>query len=193
MVVLWSPQVSNGVQYTHPIAVQPYAEVTVPQPIDATQQFQLQAQAHQLQTTEVLIQNGDTGPKRLHVTNIPFRFRDHDLAQMFGVIFSFGNSSSIFYFYFCQVWFWIVIIRAKKKGNSESFQVENHFEMQHLHTLHTFYLVVVLVGGAILNEIFFISGYSFIMLLTVLAWFFFLFPAIWKFSRLWDNLQWTRV
>lgn len=80
--------VSNGVQYTHPIAVQPYAEVTVPQPIDATQQFQLQAQAHQLQTTEVLIQNGDTGPKRLHVTNIPFRFRDHDLAQMFG---QFGN------------------------------------------------------------------------------------------------------
>lgn len=164
MAVLWSPQVSNGVQYTHPIAVQPYAEVTVPQPIDATQQFQLQAQAHQLQTTEVLIQNGDTGPKRLHVTNIPFRFRDHDLAQMFGVIVS---------FYFCQVWFWIVIIRAKKKSNSESFQVENHFEMQHLHTSHTFYLVVVLVGGAILNEFFFISGYSFIVLLTVLAWFFF--------------------
>lgn len=87
MFWLYYLQVSNGVQYTHPIAVQPYAEVAVPQPIDATQQLQLQAQAHQLQTTEVLIQNGDTGPKRLHVTNIPFRFRDHDLAQMFGVIF----------------------------------------------------------------------------------------------------------
>ena len=35
----------------------------------------------------MLVQNGDTGPKRLHVTNIPFRFRDHDLVQMFGVSF----------------------------------------------------------------------------------------------------------
>lgn len=75
--------VSNGVQYTQPIAVQQYAEVAVAPSIDTTQ-----AQAHQLQPTDVLIQNNDTGPKRLHVTNIPFRFRDHDLVQMFG---QFGN------------------------------------------------------------------------------------------------------
>lgn len=79
-------KVSNGVQYTQPLAVQPYAEVAVPPSIDTTQQLQqLQAQTLQLQPSEVLIQNGDTGPKRLHVTNIPFRFRDHDLVQMFGV------------------------------------------------------------------------------------------------------------
>ena len=76
-------QVSNGVQYTQALPVQPYTEVAVPPSIDTTQQLQIQT--HQLQPTEVLIQNGDTGPKRLHVTNIPFRFRDHDLVQMFGV------------------------------------------------------------------------------------------------------------
>ncbi|XP_078347270.1 RNA binding protein fox-1 homolog 3-like isoform X1 [Oculina patagonica] len=77
--------VSNGVQYTQPLPVQPYTEVAVPQSIDTTQQLQqLQTQTHLLQPSEVLIQNGDTGPKRLHVTNIPFRFRDHDLVQMFG-------------------------------------------------------------------------------------------------------------
>ena len=60
--------------------------MAVPPSIDGTQQLQqLQTQTHQLQPSEVLIQNGDTGPKRLHVTNIPFRFRDHDLVQMFGV------------------------------------------------------------------------------------------------------------
>ena len=79
-------KVSNGVQYTQPLAIQPYTEVAVPPSIDPTQQLQqLQTQPHQLQPSEVLIQNGDTGPKRLHVTNIPFRFRDHDLVQMFGV------------------------------------------------------------------------------------------------------------
>ncbi|KAJ7325669.1 hypothetical protein OS493_029093 [Desmophyllum pertusum] len=76
------PPVSNGVQYTQPLPVQPYTEVAVPPSIDTTQQLQLQT--HQLQPSDVLIQNGDTGPKRLHVTNIPFRFRDHDLVQMFG-------------------------------------------------------------------------------------------------------------
>ena len=29
--------------------------------------------------------NPDTTPKRLHVSNIPFRFRDPDLRNMFGV------------------------------------------------------------------------------------------------------------
>ncbi|KAH9505865.1 RNA binding protein fox-1 1 [Dermatophagoides farinae] len=28
-------------------------------------------------------------PKRLHVSNIPFRFRDPDLRQLFGILFSF--------------------------------------------------------------------------------------------------------
>ena len=28
---------------------------------------------------------GEVGPKRLHVSNIPFRFRDNDLRTMFGV------------------------------------------------------------------------------------------------------------
>ena len=32
----------------------------------------------------------DNTPKRLHVSNIPFRFRDPDLRNMFGVSFSFG-------------------------------------------------------------------------------------------------------
>lgn len=57
-------------------------------PMDPTQPLQLQTQTHQLQSSELLTQNGDTGPKRLHVTNIPFRFRDHDLVQMFGVCIS---------------------------------------------------------------------------------------------------------
>ena len=57
-------------------------------PMDPTQPLQLQTQTHQLQPSELLTQNGDTGPKRLHVTNIPFRFRDHDLVQMFGVCIS---------------------------------------------------------------------------------------------------------
>ena len=69
----------------------PTLKVAVPPSIDTTQQLsQLQAQTHQLQPSEVLIQNGDTGPKRLHVTNIPFRFRDHDLVQMFGVCIYFS-------------------------------------------------------------------------------------------------------
>lgn len=88
--------VSNGVQYTHPIAVQPYAEVAIPQSIDATQQLQLQAQVHQPQPLEGLIQNGDSGPKRLHVTNIPFRFRDHDLVQMFGQFGSLADCEIIY-------------------------------------------------------------------------------------------------
>lgn len=35
-------------------------------------------------TAIVQAQNKDTTPKRLHVSNIPFRFRDPDLRQMFG-------------------------------------------------------------------------------------------------------------
>ena len=34
--------------------------------------------------TAVVAQNKDNTPKRLHVSNIPFRFRDPDLRQMFG-------------------------------------------------------------------------------------------------------------
>lgn len=39
-------------------------------------------------TAVVQAQNKDNTPKRLHVSNIPFRFRDPDLRQMFG---KFGN------------------------------------------------------------------------------------------------------
>ncbi|XP_073245372.1 RNA binding protein fox-1 homolog 1-like isoform X1 [Porites lutea] len=88
--------VSNGVQYTQPLPVQPYTEVTLPPSIDTTQQLQLQT--HQLQQagTDLLVQNGDTGPKRLHVTNIPFRFRDHDLVQMFGQFGSLADCEIIY-------------------------------------------------------------------------------------------------
>lgn len=37
-------------------------------------------------------------PKRLHVSNIPFRFRDPDLRAMFGVSFNFG----LFIFHFAK-------------------------------------------------------------------------------------------
>ena len=40
-------------------------------------------------------QHPDNTPKRLHVSNIPFRFRDPDLRNMFGV--------SIFMFFFCVI------------------------------------------------------------------------------------------
>ena len=43
-------------------------------------------------------------PKRLHVSNIPFRFRDPDLRQLFGVSFFYFNIylfiSKRFYFHF---------------------------------------------------------------------------------------------
>jgi RNA binding protein fox-1 len=46
------------------------------------QQQQLQLQQHQPQQTG---KQPDNTPKRLHVSNIPFRFRDPDLRNMFGV------------------------------------------------------------------------------------------------------------
>lgn len=64
---------------------------------DASQQVQLQQQQQQQQQQQLqqqqqvvipvptAIQTDDSGHKRLHVTNIPFRFRDNDLKQMFGV------------------------------------------------------------------------------------------------------------
>ena len=36
------------------------------------------------QTPNIGVQNKDNTPKRLHVSNIPFKFRDPDLRQMFG-------------------------------------------------------------------------------------------------------------
>lgn len=60
---------------------------------DTSQQVQLQQQQQQQpqQQQQVVApvptpsQIDETGHKRLHVTNIPFRFRDNDLKQMFGV------------------------------------------------------------------------------------------------------------
>lgn len=37
-------------------------------------------------SSETQITTATTTPKRLHVSNIPFRFRDPDLRAMFGVI-----------------------------------------------------------------------------------------------------------
>lgn len=91
-----SEPVSNGIQYTQPLSLQPYTEVALAPPMDPTQPLQLQTQTHQLQPSELLTQNGDTGPKRLHVTNIPFRFRDHDLVQMFGQFGSLADCEIIY-------------------------------------------------------------------------------------------------
>lgn len=44
-------------------------------------------------------------PKRLHVSNIPFRFRDPDLRQLFGVrptllsVFNFSNNFALDFFF----------------------------------------------------------------------------------------------
>lgn len=42
-------------------------------------------------------------PKRLHVSNIPFRFRDPDLRQMFGVSASRPPSLSLLYRNICFI------------------------------------------------------------------------------------------
>ena len=46
--------------------------------VPTTSEGQVEAQSPALQ------QNKDSNPKRLHVSNIPFKFRDPDLRQMFG-------------------------------------------------------------------------------------------------------------
>lgn len=50
------------------------------QQTDDAAQTDSQQQTQSSETTE-----NKTQPKRLHVSNIPFRFRDPDLRQMFGV------------------------------------------------------------------------------------------------------------
>ncbi|KAJ4941172.1 hypothetical protein JOQ06_027459, partial [Pogonophryne albipinna] len=46
-------------------------------------------EAAQTEVSQLHLQSSDSSekqqPKRLHVSNIPFRFRDPDLRQMFGV------------------------------------------------------------------------------------------------------------
>lgn len=43
-------------------------------------------------------------PKRLHVSNIPFRFRDPDLRQMFGVCrLEYSPPPSFFFFHICTI------------------------------------------------------------------------------------------
>ncbi|XP_032242789.1 RNA binding protein fox-1 homolog 2 isoform X2 [Nematostella vectensis] len=90
---------ANGIQYAQQ-AVQPYSQIAqLPPTLPDTAQLQQQQHQHQQQQQQQQAaspadggspsaENGDSsGPKRLHVTNIPFRFRDNDLRQMFG---SFG-------------------------------------------------------------------------------------------------------
>ena len=80
-----SQQHSNGFQYSQ----QPLSQPTDTYPHELQSPLGDLIQQPQLQTlipsNDVSVQNGDTGPKRLHVTNIPFRFREHDLKQMFEV------------------------------------------------------------------------------------------------------------
>jgi len=45
-------------------------------------------------TVAVIGKPGDQPPKRLHVSNIPFRFRDPDLRAMFGVSILLPNNIS---------------------------------------------------------------------------------------------------
>lgn len=75
---------SNGLQYAHPLVAAEYTPVqgqVITSPVlDVMQQAAQTLMAATPETSSV-----DAGPRRLHVTNIPFRFRDHDLRQMFGV------------------------------------------------------------------------------------------------------------
>jgi len=50
-------------------------------------------------TTDIVsnIGKGQGQPKRLHVSNIPFRFRDPDLRAMFGVCHCLSASLFLFY------------------------------------------------------------------------------------------------
>ena len=80
--MLFLQKMSDGLQYATPLVATEYAPVqgqVITSPVlDVMQQAALMAAVPEAST-------GDAGPKRLHVTNIPFRFRDHDLRQMFGV------------------------------------------------------------------------------------------------------------
>ncbi|KAL1452117.1 hypothetical protein WDU94_006425 [Cyamophila willieti] len=92
------PTTQSVVTSSASVAAQQHAvAVAVAQQVAAAQQHaaaQQQAAANNLALA--LIENGSTGPsspdsakhqpKRLHVSNIPFRFRDPDLRAMFGYI-----------------------------------------------------------------------------------------------------------
>uniref|UniRef100_A0A8D8RSL4 RNA binding protein fox-1 homolog 1 n=2 Tax=Cacopsylla melanoneura TaxID=428564 RepID=A0A8D8RSL4_9HEMI len=78
----------------HAVAVAVAQQVAAAQHHAAAQQQAAQQQAAANNLALALIENGSTGPsspdsaknqpKRLHVSNIPFRFRDPDLRAMFG-------------------------------------------------------------------------------------------------------------
>ena len=82
---------SNGLPYSQPLAVPEYTHMQghmITSPVlDVMQQA-----AQTLMAAAPETSSGDVGHKRLHVTNIPFRFRDHDLRQMFGVCTKATNS-----------------------------------------------------------------------------------------------------
>ena len=81
--LLFFTQNNNGYQYSQqPIPQAP--ELYSPALQAPLQDLSHQSRAQQL-PSEDPSQNEDNGPKRLHVTNIPFRFREHDLQQMFEV------------------------------------------------------------------------------------------------------------
>jgi hypothetical protein len=65
------------------VAAQQQAQVAAA--VVQQQQQQQQQQPPQQQPQQTPQAGQDNTPKRLHVSNIPFRFRDPDLRNMFGV------------------------------------------------------------------------------------------------------------
>ncbi len=60
----------------------------IPSQLTSVNNIQLTTTSHvtpQIINTDTTIQPVEIQPKRLHVSNIPFRFRDPDLRAMFGV------------------------------------------------------------------------------------------------------------
>ncbi|KAM8825647.1 RNA binding protein fox-1 homolog 1 isoform X5 [Synchiropus splendidus] len=70
---------SHPHSHQHPAAPQDYAGVQASQTDDAAQTDSQSSTQNAPESTDSKAQ-----PKRLHVSNIPFRFRDPDLRQMFG-------------------------------------------------------------------------------------------------------------
>ena len=81
--------------------------------VNSLNQDNLDNQSQQINSAAIHFPNGNElktdlnsnqsfGPKRLHVSNIPFRFRDPDLRQLFGVcIFLFFTLLMLFFAVFC--------------------------------------------------------------------------------------------
>lgn len=77
---------SFSVKYTHYILIANCSSLSLSIYCSPSQQTDDAAQTDsQQQTQSSESTENKTQPKRLHVSNIPFRFRDPDLRQMFGV------------------------------------------------------------------------------------------------------------